>query len=95
MKTFVQTDFSAFEIRLASQMQVTPRICENDYILLEVRGGVWRVVGVNDHAGLEYDEAMLTLEWIGGCADPGRLVKFSSGQARRLTDMEVIARAAQ
>lgn len=99
MKTLIQTGFNAFEIALAAQMaDSTTEFFVDDYVHLSVRGGVWRVVKVEMGRGLSrdaYDEDMLTLEWICGCADPERLVRFSSGQARKLSDMEVIARCAR
>lgn len=65
-------------------------LAAGDYVELTVHGGVWRIKGINPFQGLP-GEDMLTLEWIGGCPDPGRTRQFSSGQARKLAAMEVIA----
>jgi hypothetical protein len=61
-----------------------------DYIHLEVRGDFWRVKKIDFFQGID-SEHMLTLEWICGDDDPGRICKFSSGQAIKVNEMEIIA----
>jgi len=67
---------------------------KGDYITLSVRGDIWKVVSVNFLQGYSNDH-MLTLEWVTGDENPGRLVKFGSTTARKLTAMEVIALSAK
>lgn len=63
---------------------------KDDYVTLSVRGDVWQVVTIASYQGYTNDH-MLTLRWVTGETDPGRLVKFGSSTARKLTAMEVIA----
>lgn len=61
-----------------------------DYVHLTIRGDIWQVKQIGILEGLP-GENMLTLEWVCGDRDPGRICKFSDGQARRVNAMEVIA----
>ena len=59
------------------------------------RGGVWRIVAQKFYGSSDGGHA-LTLAFVAGAADdPGRLVRASSRLVRKLTEMEVIALAAQ
>lgn len=66
-----------------------------DYVTLSARGDVWRVVKVDPLGGYVAAEDMLHLEWVAGTQNPGRQVRFGSGTARKLTELEVIAVASK
>jgi hypothetical protein len=68
---------------------------KDDYVTLTHRGDVWRVETVIPHGGFTGVEDMLHLEWVAGSQDPGRIVKYGSTSARKLTAMEVIALSAR
>lgn len=68
---------------------------KDDFVTLRLRGDVWRVDKVEPLAGYSGTEDMLTLVWVAGKEDPGRLVKFGSKTARKLNEMEVIALSAK
>jgi hypothetical protein len=63
----------------------------DDFVTLSSRGGVWRVVRVDDFQGYHAWDHMLHLEWVAGDRNPGRIVKFSSSAVRLLSQMEVVA----
>lgn len=63
---------------------------EGDYVTLAERGDIWQVVSCCEFQGFA-DDHLLELRWIAGDEDPCRLVRFGSGTARKLSEMEVIA----